>query len=115
MINFHTDIVAALNTILPTHYEMTLHSGLATPCISYMESNNFTDSSGDTLGYSVITYQIKVWANDIATIQKHALLIDEKLRSLGFKRTSSGELYDNQSTMIQKIMLYEVLVKENYN
>ena len=114
MIDLHTSLVAALSTILPTHYEMTLHSGLATPCISYMESNNFVERNGDTLGYSVIAYQVKVWAKDIATIQKYALLIDEKLRTLGFKRTSSGELYDNNSSMIQKIMLFEALIKEEF-
>lgn len=114
MVDLHKSLVAALSTILPTHYEMTLHSGLATPCISYMESNNFVERNGDTLGYSVVSYQVKVWADNIATIQKYALLIDEKLRTLGFKRTSSGELYDNNSSMIQKIMLYEALIKEEF-
>jgi hypothetical protein len=79
-----------------------------------METNNYTSSSGDTLGYSFITYQVKVWANDIALIQRYALEIDDVLRPLGFKRIASGELYDNASTMIQKIMTYEALALENY-
>lgn len=114
MVNYHTELVSALNTILPTHYEMALTANTKTPCISYMEINNYTSSNGDTLGYSYITYQVKVWANDIATIQKYALEIDKVLRPLGFKRISSGELYDNQSTMIQKIMTYEGLALEDY-
>lgn len=114
MVNYHTELVSALNTILPTHYEMALTASTKTPCISYMEINNYTSSNGDTLGYSYITYQVKVWANDIATIQKYALEIDKVLRPLGFKRISSGELYDNQSTMIQKIMTYEGLALEDY-
>jgi hypothetical protein len=114
MIDYHSNLVAALNTVLPTHYEMTLHSGLATPCISYMETNNYVDSNGDTLGYSYITYQVKVWGNDIAEIQKYALQIDKVLRPLGFKRISSGELYDKNSTMIQKIMTYEALCLEQF-
>ena len=114
MINYHATLVAALKTILPTHYEMTLHSGLATPCISYMEINNYIDSNGDTLGYSRITYQIKIWSNDIGEIQKYALEIDEVLRPLGWTRISSGELYDNQSSMIQKILTYEALGLESY-
>ena len=114
MINYHATLVAALKTILPTHYEMTLHSGLATPCISYMEINNYIDSNGDTLGYSRITYQIKIWSNDIGEIQKYALEIDEVLRPLGWTRISSGELYDNQSLMIQKILTYEALGLESY-
>lgn len=114
MINYHKEFVSALETILPTHYEMTLTSGIATPCISYMETNNYAVDSGDTLGYSRITYQVKVWGDKIGTLQEYALKIDEVLRPLGFKRISSGELHDKQSTMIQKIMNYECLALENY-
>lgn len=114
MINYHETLVSALNKVLPTHYEMALTSKTNTPCISYMEINNFTAASGDTLGYSRIVYQVKVWANDIGTIQRYALEIDNALRPLGWKRISSGELYDNQSTMIQKILTYEALASETY-
>ena len=114
MINYHSNLVTALKTVLPTHYEMILHSGLKTPCISYMEINNYVDSNGDTLGYSRITYQVKVWSDKIDDLQKYALEIDTVLRPLGWKRISSGELYDNQSTMMQKIMTYEALAYETY-
>ena len=114
MIDLHSDMVKALSTILPTHYEMKLESGTATPCISYMEINNYVSSSGDTLGYSKVSYQVKVWAHSIAEIQKYALQIDRVLRPLGWVRISSGELYDNQSTMIQKILTYEALASETY-
>ena len=114
MIDYHATLVAALSKILPTHYEMALHSGLATPCISYMETNNYTSESGDTLGYSHLTYQIKVWGNNIADLQKYALQIDLVLRPLGWKRVASGELYDNNSSMIQKILSYEALASETY-
>ena len=115
MIDYHKNLVSALNTVLPTHYEMVLHSGLTTPCISYMELNNSVDANGSTLGYSRITYQVKVWATDIELIQKYALEIDKVLRPLGFKRISSGELYDYNSSMIQKILTYEALALENFN
>lgn len=114
MIDYHASLVSALEKILPTHYEMTLHSGLATPCISYMETNNYVSNDGNTIGYSRITYQVKVWGNEIAELQKYALEIDKALRPLGFKRVSSGELYDYQSTMIQKIITYEALALEQY-
>ncbi|MGM9543617.1 MAG: hypothetical protein ACI3T9_01405 [Romboutsia timonensis] len=114
MIDYHTTLVSALKTVLPTHYEMTLHSGLKTPCISYMELNNYSSEVGDTLGYSRITYQVKVWSNDIGEIQKYALEIDKVLRPLGWKRIASGELYDNNSSMIQKVMTYEALASESY-
>lgn len=114
MINYHTNLVSALNTVLPTHYEMALTANTSVPCISYMETNNYVSHNGSTLGYSVVTYQVKVWANDIGTIQKYALEVDEVLRPLGFTRIASGELYDNESSMIQKIMTYQGLALENY-
>lgn len=119
MINYHKELVSALSKVLPTHYEMALTSKTKTPCISYMELNNYsiTDSEGTgaSVGYSRITYQVKVWANDIGTLQENALKIDNVLRPLGFKRISSGELYDNNSTMMQKILTYEALALENFN
>lgn len=114
MIDYHTNLVSALNTVLPTHYEMTLTSDTSTPCISYMETNNYVSNNGDTLGYSRITYQVKVWANNIGIIQQYAREVDAVLRPIGFTRIASGELYDNESSMIQKIMTYEALALENY-
>lgn len=115
MINYHQQLVSALNTILPTHYELVLHRGLAIPCISYMELDNSENEVGDTIGYSSIQYQIKVWGNEIDKIQEYALAIDNVLRPLGFKRISSRELYDRESTMIQKVMTFEAKGLEEIN
>jgi hypothetical protein len=117
MIDYNKELVSALGAVLPTHYEMALTSETQTPCISYMEINNYSVSEvvGATLGYSRITYQVKVWGHKIADLQKYAKDIDNVLRPLGFKRISSGELYDNNSTMIQKILTYEALALEEYN
>lgn len=116
MIDYHQELVAALNKILPTHYELKLHSGLETPCYSYQETNNYVElENGDTQGYSRIQYTIKVWANDIATIQRYAKEADKALRPIGFKRTSSGELHDPNSAMIQKILTYEALALESFD
>ena len=115
MINYHADLVNALKGVLPTYYETSLHSGIATPCISYMEFDNIDDEIGNTIGYSRIIYQVKVWGNDIGAIQKYAVQVDKVLRELGFTRTSANELHDPESTMIQKVMLYEALVLEEYS
>ena len=115
MIDEHSNLVSALKTIgLPVHYEMTLHSGLSTPCISYMEISNVAAEEGDTLGYSRLQYQIKVWGTQIADLQKYALQIDTVLRPLGFKRVGCNEMYDINSAMIQKIMTYEALGLEDF-
>lgn len=116
MIDFHKEIVKALSTVLPTHYEMALTSNTKTPCYSYMETNNYVVSEplGANTVYSLINYQVKVWGNDIATLQQYAIEADRVLKPLGFKRISSGELYDNNSTMIQKILNYEALAIEQF-
>ena len=66
MIDYHSTLLGALKQILPTHYELVLHSGLETPCISYMELYNAAEQEGDTLGYSRIQFPIKVGSNNIA-------------------------------------------------
>lgn len=114
MVDYHKTLVAALETVLPTHYELHLHSGLPVPCISYQEANNYDEKTGDTLGYSILSYTVKVWANEVADIQKYSQLVDKVLRPLGWKRTSSGELADMNSTMIQKILTYEARALEDY-
>lgn len=115
MIDYHKQLITALSAILPTHYEMTLTANTTTPCISYMEANNYAADEGDTLGYSQLSYTIKVWGNSIADLQQYALQIDNTLRKLGWRRTSSGELYDRESTMIQKIMTFEALAVEAFD
>ena len=114
MIDYHKTLVDSLKNILPTYYEMTLTSKTKTPCISYMELDNAVSVNGDTLGYSRLQYQVKVWGNNLAELQRYALEIDASLRAIGFTRISSGEMYDNNSSMIQKILTYEALVLEQF-
>jgi hypothetical protein len=115
MIDYHKEIVNALNTVgLPVHYEMFLHSGLQTPCISYMEISNIDERNGDTHGYSRISYQVKLWAQDIAVLQSYIHKIDKAMRALGFRRSSSAELHDPNSAMLQKVLTYEVIAYEEY-
>ena len=116
MIDYGKELVATLETILPTYHELVLHSGLETPCISWQERDNAAEENqqGESLGYSRITYTVKVWANEIATIQKYALEVDKALRPLGFRRTSANELYDRNSSMIQKIMTYSAKAVEQF-
>ena len=114
MIDYSKELVSALETVLPTYYELALTSQSKTPCISYQERNNYDTDTGNTIGYSRISYTIKVWANSIATIQRYVLEVDNALRPLGFKRIAANELHDPQSTMIQKIMTYECLALEQF-
>lgn len=114
MINYHKNMVKTLSAILPTHYEMLLYRGISKPCISYMELSNTSRETGDTLGYSTIQYQIKVWSTKIEDLQNFTLKIDDALRPLGWKRVSSNELFDRESTMMQKILVYEANALETF-
>lgn len=114
MVDYNKELVSALETVLPTHYELALTSKNTVPCISYQERNNYVSVNGDTLGYSYVSFTVKVWANNIADIMKYSLEVDKVLRPLGFKRTSANELYDHNSTMIQKIMTYEAFCLEDF-
>lgn len=114
MIDYSKELVSALKTVLPTYYELALTSKNSIPCISYQERNNYDAETGDTIGYSRITYTVKVWGDDIEAIQDYSLKIDKVLRPLGFKRTSSNELHDVNSSRIQKILTYEALALEHY-
>lgn len=115
MIDYNKEFVSALKTILPTHHEFMLVKGTKTPCLSYQELNNYVTDDGDTLEYSRISFQVKVWGNDLALLNKYAKQVDSTVRPLGFKRISSGELYDRNSSMIQKILTYEANALETFN
>jgi hypothetical protein len=56
-----------------------------------------------------------VWSNKVEDLQTYALKIDNALRPLGWKRVSTNEMYDTQSTMMQKIMTYEANALEEFN
>lgn len=114
MIDYCKELVSACNAVLPTYYEMALTSKTKLPCISWQERNNYVSTSGNTRGYSVISFTVKVWADNIADIMKYAVELDKALFAIGFKRISTSELYDTNSTTIQKIMTYEALALENY-
>jgi hypothetical protein len=80
-----------------------------------MEIDNRVEVNGDTLGYSHLAYQVKVWGNNIGELQSYAQQIDAMLRPLGWTRTGMNELYDTNSNMVQKIMRYEATGLEEFN
>lgn len=114
MIDLTPKLVEALNKILPTHYELKLTSGTKTPCISYQERSNAEVEQGNTVGYSRISYTVKVWGYDLEELNNYAKKIDSALRPMGWKRVGANELHSYQSSIIQKILTYEILVYEKY-
>ena len=114
MVDYDKQMNSALNKVLPTYNELALSKDTKTPCISFMELSNTDTTTGETLGYSRIVYQIKVWSNSIKELKENALRIDLVLRPLGFKRTGSNMLEDKQTTMKQFILTYEATALEEF-
>lgn len=82
-----------------------MDSSLSVPCFTYLESSNIAREEGDSLRYSQVQYTIKIWSRNIAEIATYAVLLDDKMKELGFKRISYNELWYNN--MCSAIFLYE--------
>lgn len=110
MVDYHTIFRNCLSASgLPVYYELFREENQI-PCISYMEASNNSIAEGDTLRYSTIGYLVKIWAEDIKTIQDTSKVIDGVLDEQGFIRTSSYETTDNG--LVVKILRYEATVYE---
>lgn len=111
MYNYNKELVAQLDTILPTYYELFVDSTTETPCITYLELNNIADREGQTLRYSTLDYRIKIWGTADQDIYPYASLLDAKMFELGFKRRAYNEMWVDQ--MCYLIFTYEAMALEN--
>lgn len=80
------------------------------PCISYNLSNDVVRANGDDFGYSDVYYNIKVWGFAIADMEPIAQKIDEMMRSNGFTRIATNELWNRG--LGQKSLRYQGLGRE---
>lgn len=114
MLDYKPTLVEELSkTGLPVYYELICDSDTETPCITYQECANSSYLEGDTLGYSNISYYIKLWGNDLSVLSPYAQSISETMRKLGFERDSYNELWYNQSVCM--IFLFSATGYENFD
>ena len=74
MLDYKPTLVDELKTLgLPVHYDIT-------------------HKDGDTLGYSYITYRIKIWSKRVSELAYYSVVIDNLMRKLGFERIGTSEL-----------------------
>ena len=104
MIDEHKHIQETLEDILPTYYEYILTNKVSFPCITFYEYRNQADEQSKNIGYSTVAYYVKIWSDDIETVQDKAQDIDKAMRAIGYKRTSSTEMIIDKS--ICKIFIY---------
>lgn len=107
MINYKTLLKENLEQILPTYYESFANCDIKIPCITYTQIGNTADKEGDTIRYSRLGFQIKVWGDSLSTIVPYAEAVDDLMFSLNFKRLSTTELYHDGLNQI--IMRFEAL------
>lgn len=113
MIDYKPTLVAHLRSLgLPVYLENFLKQDTEMPCISYYELNNQAEQEGDTLGYSNISFNIKIWDKNAKTLATVGSQLDSLMRSLGFKRTAVNELW--LDGIGQKQMTYRATAQENF-
>lgn len=113
MIDVKQQLVTVLSGILPTYYELFCDSSTTMPCITYRESNNYDHLTGNTLGYSYVRYDIKVWGKVISDLSQYVQRVDRALNAIGYTRVTYQELTVNDN--IECIMVYEGLALEDIN
>lgn len=115
MIDVNPIVVSKLNEIgLKVYLEDFLDSKSEIPSISYREFNNVAEKEGDQIGYSSITFYVKVWAKNMQDLTGYSCEVDSKMRELGFKRTNmDSDLWLNG--IGQRALKYENLALENFN
>lgn len=96
----------------PVLLEDTMASNTTYPVITYNLSNDITRVNGDTLGYSDIYYNLKVWGKRVSEIEPIAKDIDDLMRANGFRRIATTELWFNG--ICQKELRYQGLGRERF-
>lgn len=110
MLNYHTQLrTLLLQTGVEVYFE-AIEDKIATPCISYMEVNNSSYAKGNTLQFSNLSYQIKVWAETILEANSIAEDIDSILSANGFTRVSSQDMVD--AGLVMKILRFNAIAYE---
>jgi hypothetical protein len=104
LVDYHEELVTALSGIgIPVYYEH-FKTERSLPCITYLEIFNGDLATGDTLSYSDMAFQIKIWDKTISSVQTIFNDLDNTLKPLGFNRTFSVEVMDGDLNV--KILRY---------
>lgn len=113
MINYKPTLITELSALgYPVLLEDAMANNNTYPVITYFLSSDAARATGDTLGYSDIYYNIKVWGKRSSEIEPIAVSIDSKMRSLGFRRIATTELWFNG--VCQKELRYQGLGRERF-
>ena len=91
-------------------YYENIMTPLQIPCITYLPIADIADKESENIRYSRPAFRIKIWGNDLQTLEPIAHLADEQMFEDGFTRIGYNEItYNGQ---IQIIMTYQSLYVE---
>lgn len=112
MIDVYDKVLEALKPIAPTYFDLFLDSKTETPCISYFEYGNVQHKESDILGWSNISFCIKVWGHKIKEVEPLSIKVDDAMKKLGFNRVSGNDMKENG--LLCKILVYRALGWEKH-
>jgi len=93
MIDVNPLVYATLKTVgLPVMLEKFIDTA-PIPCITYVEYSNIDTLVGDTIEYSEIITMVKVWSDSMSVLMPNAILIDKKMKALGYKKDFGSPLF----------------------
>ena len=108
MLDVNVALVTELKKIgLPVMLENFIATTTVFPCISYVEYSNRDTLTGNTIEYSEIITMVKVWDDSLSVLMTNALLIDARMKALGYKRDFGSSLFSGG--MGQYVLRYKGL------
>jgi hypothetical protein len=105
MIDIKQDLVTLLKTASSwdAYYELMYKPGTL-PAITYIEVDNADLFNGDTIDYSTLRYEIKIWSKSMSEIASKSAQIDTAMKTAGWSRYMAMETNDNNT--IVKVLRY---------
>jgi hypothetical protein len=98
MINVNKEVyteLQAINENIKVFPENFINSSTILPCITYLEYSNLDTLTGDSMEYSEVIILVKVWSKDYNELMVNALLIDAKMKPIGYDREFGSILFND--------------------
>jgi len=111
MIDIKQELVTLLKaaTSMEVYYELLYKQGTV-PSVTYIEVDNTDLLNGDTIDYSTIRYEIKVWSRSMSELVTKVAAIDAAMKNAGWSRYLAAET--NHEMILVKVLRY---VATGYN
>lgn len=104
MIDVKQSIVSTINTAtgVTTYYELFYQPG-ELPAITYKEIDNASLYRGDTVNYSTLRFEVKIYARTLSEISTISYALDQAMMAEGWVSYFSTEANDGNNTIIKVI------------